>query len=311
MGVRLLLAEAGEERLDLRQALLDGVQRLAVAALLYHQRRPGAGVHHRDVRAVLLQHQPVLLVGGELAAEVQHPQVAGRVPHHAAEFLQHEQAQVAVVVHHRLLPQRLAVGAGDLEAELRAVAAAVVGQLVFEVVQQRLAPVRPYAVGAADQLHLEQAQVQPHLELRPAVQAVDLADVDRAGLVIPAAEDRGDVLAGELALGPLGAAALGTSAFGTGAFGPLAAGLGPRPRTGLAAVVAGVVPISPLVSRRFVTHPKYSQPWPRAGGPWEPATMGTQCPQGTRTRSGAPARSANSHEAIVLRTVPPHEATPL
>ena len=52
------------------------------------------------------------------------------------------------------------------------------------------------AVGAAVELHLEEAEVEAHLELFAAVEAGDLADVDGAGFVVPAGEEGGDVLAG-------------------------------------------------------------------------------------------------------------------
>ncbi len=52
------------------------------------------------------------------------------------------------------------------------------------------------AVGTAGHFHLQQAQIDAHLQFGRSVHAADFADVDGARLIIPALEDRGDVLAG-------------------------------------------------------------------------------------------------------------------
>src|SRR5215207_8013832 len=88
-----------------------------------------------------------------------------------------------------------------MEAQLRAVARAMLFEQRFEIVEQRFAPVRAHAVWSAVHLHLQQAKVEAHLELWRAVDPADLADVDRAGLVIPALEQGQDVLAETLRFG--------------------------------------------------------------------------------------------------------------
>src|SRR5438034_7226474 len=64
LGERLFLAEAGEEFFDRFQAVADDLQRLLELLVIEEDRRLGADVHHRDVRAVLLEHQAVFLIEG-------------------------------------------------------------------------------------------------------------------------------------------------------------------------------------------------------------------------------------------------------
>ena len=96
-----------------------------------------------------------------------------------------------MVVHHGLLAELLALVAVEVKPSVSPVSLLVVGELFFEVVEAGFAAVRTVAVGAAGHLHLEEAEVEAHLEFLAAVESGDLADVDRAGLVVPAARARG------------------------------------------------------------------------------------------------------------------------
>jgi len=79
-----------------------------------------------------------------------------------------------VVIHHRLLAQRLALLPGELEAQLAAVLLGVLLQEALKVFQQRLEPVRAHAVPAGRSTPSATAQVQAHLQLGVAVNALTL-----------------------------------------------------------------------------------------------------------------------------------------
>ena len=56
--------------------------------------------------------------------------------------------------------------------------------------EQRLAVVRPLAIGPAGHFHLQNAEVDPELQFFVAVQADNLAHFDRAGFMRPIFEER-------------------------------------------------------------------------------------------------------------------------
>ncbi len=66
-------------------------------------------------------------------------------------------------------------------------------------IEKRFAAVGLGAVGAAGHFHLQDAEIDAHLEFGLTVVAADFADVDGARLVIPALEDGGNVGAGHFA----------------------------------------------------------------------------------------------------------------
>ena len=68
-------------------------------------------------------------------------------------------------------------------------------ELGLEPVQERLGVPDAAAVGAAVQLHLDQAQVDPHLDLVAAVSPLDDANLKLVGVVFPAGENGGVALA--------------------------------------------------------------------------------------------------------------------
>src|SRR2546421_591748 len=83
-------------------------------------------------------------------------EVAGGVADDAGEIAQNEEAEVALVVHGGFFAERLALFAVEVEAQVGAVAAAVVLKLALEVFQERFAVVGAEAIGPAGEFHLKQ-----------------------------------------------------------------------------------------------------------------------------------------------------------
>ena len=86
--------------------------------------------------------------------------------------------------------KELAIGLDALllgEAK-RPLAALSLRALVPEVLEIGVEAVRPTAVGPAGQLHLQDAEVDVHLEHLPSVLRVDQAGLDDGGLEVPAAQ---------------------------------------------------------------------------------------------------------------------------
>jgi len=156
----------------------------------------GSGVHHDDVGAVLLEDEAVVFFGGVVGADVEDAELAGGVADDAGVVAEDEEAEVAVVVHDGFFAEVLALVGGEGEAIGAAGFFFVVGDEFFEIVEEGFAAVGALAVGAAGELHLEEAEVEAHLEFFAAVEAGDFADVDGAGFVVPALEEGGDVSAG-------------------------------------------------------------------------------------------------------------------
>jgi len=89
---------------------------------------------------------------------------------------------VTVILLDAFLLEVVAVLGGKLVA-----VAARLGPLgpALMVNQERLAVVRPLAIGTADDFHLEDAEVDPELEFLPPVEADDFAHLDGAGFMRP------------------------------------------------------------------------------------------------------------------------------
>src|SRR5262245_41140906 len=62
-------------------------------------------------------------------------------------------------------------------------------------IQQRLESVGPFAVWSAVHLHLEQAQIDPHLNLFRTILGGEDADLDPLGVKVPAGQDWPNILA--------------------------------------------------------------------------------------------------------------------
>jgi len=193
---------------------VDGFEAFVVALGFEVDLGAGSCAHHEDVGAVLFEHEAVLFVVGVFAAEVDDAEVAFGVADDGGVFFEDEEGEVAVVVHDGLFAEGLALVRGEVEAEFGAVFFFVVVEEGFEVFEEGFVAVGADAVGSAGHFHLEDAEVEAHLEFGVAIEAGDFADVDGAGFVVPAFEDGGDVFAG--ALFGLAVALAGVGGFGGG-----------------------------------------------------------------------------------------------
>ena len=128
----------------------------------------GPRPHHRDVGAILVELHPVAEVRGVPDDEGEEAQVARGVAGDEVVTLQVEERGIAVEVLDALAHQ-LAEGRARRGRSRRP----GLGGLGLEVVQGRLAAVGADAVGAAFELHLEEAEVEPPLQLLAAVVADD------------------------------------------------------------------------------------------------------------------------------------------
>ena len=104
--------------------------------------------------------------------------------HRLVQF-QVPEAQVAVVVLHPFAPQPDAVLLAQQKGRRIGMRLVVRLLLVLVVVQPRLEALRPESVGPAVHLHLEDAQVDPQLDLAPAVVAGDDPHQNRLGIELP------------------------------------------------------------------------------------------------------------------------------
>lgn len=154
----------------------------------------GAGVHHDEVGPILFESGAVRFFATVLSAEVEDLEIAGGVTLDAGEVFQDELGEIAVVILDGLFTEGLAVIGGQLEAQLGAVLIDVLLEAVLLVSQERLIAKGPLTIGAAGDLHLEDPEIQTHLDLKGAVVAGDLSDSDLVGLVFPACQNTPEIV---------------------------------------------------------------------------------------------------------------------
>ncbi len=160
----------------------------AVRCSFLLQRRRGAGprAHHVDVRAVLVELDLVALTAGMARHERKEPEIAIGVALDEVIPLEVKRREVAVVVLHSLSHQKCAV----FRAERKRSCPLSSASFAFASYDPgAMETRRALTVGPTVQLHLDQTQVDPHLDLLGAVVTRDDADLKPIGLVFPAVQD--------------------------------------------------------------------------------------------------------------------------
>ena len=156
----------------------------------------GPAPHHGDIGPVLVELHLVPLPGGAPDDEGEQPEVALRVAGHQVVPLEVERGQVPVVILDPFAHQvhtRLGVEGVLLPGRLGLTLARLV------VLQQRFLPLGPAPVGPAGEFHLDQPEVDPHLDLVPPVVAGhDPRDADAAIMTIRTNANKGEVATGLL-----------------------------------------------------------------------------------------------------------------
>jgi hypothetical protein len=171
---------------DMFQALLDLPDRHFIVIRLQCLGGSGAGKHHQELRPKLLQRPGQFLTLGMFADEVKYRQVAFGIPYHPVVILKVQQADVAMMVLQGFELELRAIFGLELESFV----AAIVGRDVLVepcavVIKEASMAEGPFAIRATLRVHLEQAQIQPKLDLLAPVLRLEPAGDHLAGLVLP------------------------------------------------------------------------------------------------------------------------------
>ena len=142
----------------------------------------GAGVHHENVRAELLEAPDELVALGVIGDEGKEIKIALGVAHDPDEVINLKEAKVTVVILDAFLLQLVALLTTELvifAAGFRALGPALM------IGEERFAVMRTLSVGAAGHFHLENAEIDAELQFLLAIKAGDFAHFDAAAFVRP------------------------------------------------------------------------------------------------------------------------------
>ena len=150
----------------------------------------GSNLHHDCLRTELLEALTDLILRGEVLHEVEQLEDVLRVALDGLVILKLEVANAAVMILDGFLLEFGAfVGADGEVVVLAAVFLTVLFEADQEVVQQGGVPKRPLTVRAKLGVHLQQAEVDPQLQLIYAILIFDPARIHPAEAVVPVFED--------------------------------------------------------------------------------------------------------------------------
>lgn len=178
-------AEFVEDVVKLIEAAIEGSECVAWFFGLEGELGFATGAHHDDLRAELLHDGAVRGSGAVVTAEVEHVEVPGGVADDAGVIAQGEESDVAVVVVDGFCAKGSAFFGAEDESGGGAIELDVALEPVLLIFQERIEAVGFCTVGPSGELHLEDAEVDTHLQFFPAIGAADFSGVDASGFIGP------------------------------------------------------------------------------------------------------------------------------